>query len=82
VESLFEDCRFADCAHRTEPGCAVLAALEDGTLEPRRWESFVKLQRELHHIAAKQDVNLRNADRDKWKQIHREARARARIRGR
>jgi ribosome biogenesis GTPase len=82
VEALFEGCRFADCAHRTEPGCAVLAALEDGTLEPRRWESFVKLQRELHHIAAKQDVNLRNADRDKWKQIHRDMRARYRMRGR
>ena len=78
VEALIPLCRFADCAHRTEPGCAVLAALEDGTLEPRRWESYQKLQRELRHLAAKQDVLLRIADRDKWKQIHKEARARNR----
>jgi ribosome biogenesis GTPase len=80
VEALFGDCRFTDCAHETEPGCAVLAALADGRLEPRRWESYRKLQRELHFVAAKQDHLLRIADRDKWKQIHKEARARARLR--
>lgn len=75
VEALVERCRFADCEHRTEPGCAVLAALEDGTLEPRRWESHQKLQREMRHIAAKTDVRLRLADRDKWKAIHKQMRA-------
>jgi ribosome biogenesis GTPase len=79
VEALFGGCRFGDCAHESEPGCAVRAALEDGTLEPRRWESYRKLQRELRHLAAKQDVLLRNADRDKWKAIHKEARARSRL---
>jgi ribosome biogenesis GTPase len=79
VEALFGGCRFTDCAHETEPGCAVRAALDDGTLEPRRWESYRKLQRELHHLAVKQDVLLRNADRDKWKAIHKEARARSRL---
>ena len=78
VEALIERCRFADCAHRTEPGCAVLAALEDGTLDPRRWESHQKLQRELHHLAAKQDVLVRIADRDRWKAIHKEMRGRSR----
>ena len=79
VEALFGGCRFTDCAHLTEPGCAVLTALDDGTLEPRRWESYQKLQRELRYVAAKQDVNLRLADRDKWKAIHKEARARSRL---
>lgn len=78
VEALIPHCRFADCEHRTEPGCAVLDALADGRLEPRRWESYCKLQRELRHLAAKQDVLLRIADRDKWKQISREARSRTR----
>jgi ribosome biogenesis GTPase len=78
VEALVPYCRFADCAHRTEPGCAVRAALADGTLDERRWESYQKLQRELRHLAAKQDVLLRNADRDRWKQIAREARSRTR----
>jgi ribosome biogenesis GTPase len=80
VEALVERCRFADCEHRTEPGCAVIAALAEGTLDPRRWESHQKLQRELRHIAAKTDVRLRQADRDKWKQIHKEMRARGAFR--
>ncbi len=53
VESLFEDivalegeCRFTNCRHETEPGCAVLAAIEEGTLDPTRLERFRKLQRE------------------------------------
>jgi ribosome biogenesis GTPase len=80
VEALFGGCRFGDCAHETEPGCAVLAALADGTLEPRRWESYRKLQRELRHVAAKADVRLRLADRDKWKKVHKEMRARGAFR--
>lgn len=80
VEALFGGCRFGDCAHDTEPGCAVQAALADGTLEPRRWESYRKLQRELRHVAAKADVRLRLADRDKWKKVHKEMRARGAFR--
>jgi ribosome biogenesis GTPase len=76
VEALFGGCRFGDCAHRTEPGCAVLAALADGALDPRRWESYCKLQRELRHVAAKTDVQLRLADRERWRQLQRAARAR------
>jgi ribosome biogenesis GTPase / thiamine phosphate phosphatase len=47
VESLAADCRFDDCQHRTEPGCAVLAALDDGRLPPGRFTAWQKLQREL-----------------------------------
>lgn len=78
VEALIPYCRFSDCSHRTEPGCAVLAALADGTLAERRWESYQKLQRELRHLAMRQDVLLRIAERDRWKQIHKEARGRNR----
>ena len=74
VEELLHGCRFTDCAHGTEPGCRVLEALADGRLEARRWESYRKLQRELRHIAAKTDVQLRLADRDRWKKIHMEMR--------
>lgn len=80
VDALLDQCRFTDCAHDTEPGCAVQAALADGTLEPRRWESHQKLQRELRHIAAKTDVRLRQADRDKWKAIHKQMRAKGAFR--
>ncbi len=47
IEALALECRFGDCAHGAEPGCAVRAALESGALDPARWESFKKLRDEL-----------------------------------
>lgn len=67
VEDLAATCRFDDCAHRTEPGCAVLAALDDGTLSTRRLDSWRKLQRELTWQAARTDQRLRA-------ELHRERR--------
>ncbi len=58
VEALAGRCRFRDCGHDSEPGCAVRVALDDGTLARERLESFRKLQRELAHQARSQDVNL------------------------
>ncbi|MEP6940513.1 MAG: ribosome small subunit-dependent GTPase A [Rudaea sp.] len=46
IEALAEECRFTDCRHGNEPGCAVRAALEAGTLDPGRWESYGKLRDE------------------------------------
>lgn len=47
VEELFEFCKFRDCAHGTEPGCAVQVAIGNGELEKRRWLSYQKMEREL-----------------------------------
>lgn len=55
VEELAVACRFADCAHETEPGCAVRAAIEDGNLDPGRLESFRKLERELVWMERRRD---------------------------
>ena len=55
VPGLFAHCRFSDCAHDREPGCAVQAALEDGTLPAERWDSYLKLQGELEHLERKLD---------------------------
>jgi ribosome biogenesis GTPase / thiamine phosphate phosphatase len=55
VADLVADCRFADCAHDTEPGCAVKAALADGSLPAERWQSYVKLQRELRSLEIRRD---------------------------
>lgn len=52
VEALAENCRFSDCQHQTEPGCAVQAAIEDGTLEMRRFTNYQKLLREQAHNGA------------------------------
>jgi len=59
VDAIGEDCRFRDCRHATEPGCAVIAAVEAGTLAAERLESFRKLQSEQQHQAAQQDERAR-----------------------
>jgi ribosome biogenesis GTPase len=61
VESLAERCRFNDCAHHGEPGCAVTAAIDDGTLSMRRLESWLRLQREVRWAASRADARVRSA---------------------
>ncbi|QKV91988.1 ribosome small subunit-dependent GTPase A [Streptomyces sp. NA02950] len=68
IEAFAEECRFQDCAHRTEPGCAVLAAIDDGSLPHRRLESYRKLLRENEYLAARTDARLRAEIRRDWKQ--------------
>ena len=55
IDALTAECRFADCRHQAEPGCAVLAALKDGRLEPERLESYRKLGAEAAHRPRKSD---------------------------
>jgi ribosome biogenesis GTPase / thiamine phosphate phosphatase len=67
IEAFAEDCRFRDCCHEAEPGCAVLAAVDDGALPERRLESYRKLLRENAHIAARTDVRLRHEQKRHFK---------------
>ncbi len=67
IEELAERCRFHDCAHEAEPGCAVLAAIETGELPERRLDSYRKLLRENQRIVAKTDARLRAEIRKDWK---------------
>jgi ribosome biogenesis GTPase len=69
LEELALRCRFNDCRHDTEPGCAVKSAIASGELDAGRLQSYRKLQRELRAIAAKSDARIRIEDRKKWKQI-------------
>lgn len=80
VEEIAATCRFHDCAHGVEPGCAVRAALADGSLPQERYASWQKLQRELRSIAIRADARLRKEERKRWHQVTREARARTRHR--
>jgi ribosome biogenesis GTPase / thiamine phosphate phosphatase len=65
VDELAADCRFNDCAHRREPGCAVQAAIDEGRLPRERLQSYRALQRELKRLAMKQDAPLRSEERKK-----------------
>lgn len=68
LDELFSQCRFSDCAHGSEPGCAVQAALRDGSLEERRWASYLKLQRELAALARRHDAAASRAYAREWHQ--------------
>lgn len=76
IEELAEQCRFSDCEHSSEPGCAVCAAIEDGELDEGRFQSYLKLQREMRYLAIKQDEGARSVERKRWRQIHKDWRAR------
>jgi ribosome biogenesis GTPase len=65
VDELAGGCRFNDCAHKQEPGCAVQAAIDEGTLPRERLQSYRALQRELQRLAAKQDARLRSEEKKK-----------------
>ena len=74
VQDLAGACRFSDCAHRSEPGCAVLASVESGDLPERRLLSYRKLLREAEHQAARVDQRLRAAMAGRTKAMTREHR--------
>ena len=78
VDELAGDCRFSDCSHTREPGCAVIAAVESGALPRGRFHSWRKLQKELRAIAVRHDARLRKEEARKWRARAKEGRARAR----
>lgn len=78
IEALAVQCRFPDCDHNTEPGCAIKAAIVSGELAVERLASYRKLQRELRAVAMKSDARLRQDERRKWRQISVANRARER----
>ncbi len=82
VASFFADCRFSDCTHEVEPGCAVQAAIADGRLGKERWESYLKLQRELEFLDRKLDKRAEAEARKRWKTLGIEAREASRLKGR
>ncbi|WP_328354126.1 ribosome small subunit-dependent GTPase A [Streptomyces sp. NBC_00445] len=75
IEELAARCRFHDCAHEAEPGCAVLAAIDSGELPVRRLESYRKLLRENQRIVAKTDARVRAEIRKDWKRKGAQGRA-------
>jgi len=69
VEQLASACRFADCRHTGEPGCAIAASVEAGDITQARVDSWRKLQREMAFQARRGDARLRAEERAKWKSI-------------
>lgn len=69
IMDIAAGCRFTDCRHEREPGCAITAALADGRLTQDRLTSHRKLEKEAAHVARSGDRLLREAERKRWKAI-------------
>ena len=70
IEALAATCRFSDCAHDREPGCAIVSAIEDGDIAASRFDGWRKLEREARHLERRVDALARAEERRKWKVIH------------
>jgi ribosome biogenesis GTPase / thiamine phosphate phosphatase len=80
IAELAAECRFTDCAHETEPDCAIREALSTGELDPGRWQSYLKLERELRALNRRRGSREHRELKRRWRQRTREARE-ARRRG-
>ena len=74
IADLAAECKFNDCAHSTEPDCAVREALESGALDPDRWRNYLKLQRELRAIEARSSHRIQRELKSRWRARARETR--------
>jgi ribosome biogenesis GTPase / thiamine phosphate phosphatase len=74
IAELASQCRFNDCAHATEPDCAIQAALADGSLDPARYASYRKLERELRALEARRGTRTHRELKRRWRQRTREVR--------
>lgn len=79
IAGLAERCRFRDCTHVRQEGCAVEAALESCALDPNRWQSYAKLRAEIAWHDRQSDVQAAQANKRKWKAMHKAIRVRYRL---
>jgi ribosome biogenesis GTPase / thiamine phosphate phosphatase len=70
IEELAAECRYRDCSHNAEEGCAVQAAIDDGTLDPGRFSSYVKMRKEAAYLERQLDVRAQLDQKAAWKKIH------------
>ena len=81
VEALASECKFTDCRHESEPDCAIRSALAGGELGQERFNSYLKLMRELRSLEVRRDARARSDERKKWTKIQRDYRARTKFSG-
>ena len=74
IADMAQGCRFKDCSHTGEPGCAVQAALANGNLDMERYESYLRQRKEMRHHQIEQDVHLQIKEKKRWKVIYRSMR--------
>lgn len=81
LEQVFEEisefgthCRFKDCSHQNEPGCAVQEAIRNGDLDPQRLQSYLKLKKETSFLSDRQTMKASAVEKSRWKKISEQSR--------
>ncbi|MFC1838684.1 ribosome small subunit-dependent GTPase A [Thermodesulfobacteriota bacterium] len=69
IESYAENCRFRDCNHESEPGCAVRRAIDRGHLDSGRYENYVRMKKEARYLETRVERSAQLAEKNKWKAI-------------
>jgi ribosome biogenesis GTPase len=70
IAAVAVGCRFNDCSHEAEPGCAIVEALASGAIPPDRWSSYLKLRAEVRYLERTSDLTAGLAEKKRWKAIH------------
>ena len=73
IEKLINECKFSDCKHDTEPGCAIKAAIRSGEIDEDRYSSYLKLQREVSYFERRQNKKAALEEKKKWKKLSNDA---------
>jgi ribosome biogenesis GTPase len=81
VEALASECKFADCRHESEPGCAIKYAIDAGELSSARFNSYLKIVRELRSLEVRRDARAQSEERKKWRRVSRDYRERTKFSG-
>jgi ribosome biogenesis GTPase len=79
IEKFIGLCRFSDCKHDTEPGCAIKSAIESGEIDEDRYNSYLKLQREVSYFERRQNHKAALAEKKKWKKLSADAKKKGKI---
>ena len=69
IESFALKCRFKDCSHESEPGCAVKEAINEGQLDPGRYKNYIQMKKEAGYLERRVDKKAEIAEKKKWKEI-------------
>ena len=75
IAELAENCRFKDCSHANEPGCAVQEAVNTGSLDEKRFENYLKLKKEFAYLSDRQTMSASAIEKARWKSIRKYAKS-------
>ncbi len=79
IEALLGTCRFTDCKHESEPGCAIRKAIENGDIDENKYQNYLKMKREIKYFEFRKDHKANIEEKKKWKKIYKEGKEHMRV---